>query len=163
MAYIKVQYGRPSRFSWVKSLWSSFGRTIVGKAIWENPIETWLGENSKLWMSLCSSLQRIILICFCGWHKIGWKETKYWSDVESTQRSWFERNQHLSWIMYTWAALKDNVKLAKILWTITEPCLNLEFPLKEVTNFHTPIIFVFLRGLMTWKVMRRNFCRDIAS
>ena len=33
-------------------------------------------------------------------------------------------NQHLSLIMYTWAALKDNVKEAKILWTITEPCLN---------------------------------------
>ena len=30
--------------------------------------------------------------------------------------------------MFSWAALKDNVKLAKILWTITEPCSNREFP-----------------------------------
>ena len=41
-----VQYGRPSRSSWSKSLWSSFGRTIVGKAIWENPFEVRLGEGS---------------------------------------------------------------------------------------------------------------------
>ena len=92
MAKIMVQYGRPSRSSWAKSVWSSFGRTIMGKATWENSIETWLGENSKLGMSLCSSWKRIILICVCGWHKIGWKETKSWTDVESTQqRSWLVR------------------------------------------------------------------------
>ena len=43
MAKVMVQYGRPSRSSWAKSLLSSFGRTIMGKAIWENPIETRLG------------------------------------------------------------------------------------------------------------------------
>ena len=32
-----------------------------------------------------SSWKRIILVCVCGWNKIGWKETKSWSDVESTQ------------------------------------------------------------------------------
>ena len=41
-------------------------------------------------------------------------------------------NQHLSWIMKTWSALKDNVKQAKILWTITEPCLNPEFPQEQL-------------------------------
>ena len=62
---------RLPRHKWPKS-WSSmedpvvplernlyghpFGRTIMGKAVCENnPIETWLGENSKLGMSLCSS------------------------------------------------------------------------------------------------------------
>ena len=37
-------------------------------------------------------------------------------------------NQHLSWITYTWGALKDNVKHAKMLLTITEPRSNPEFP-----------------------------------
>ena len=37
-------------------------------------------------------------------------------------------NQHLSLIMYTWDVLKDNVNYAKILLTITKPCLNYEFP-----------------------------------
>ena len=44
-------------------------------------------------------------------------------------------NQHLSWIMYTWAALKDNVKKAKILKTTTEPCLNREFPREQRNNY----------------------------
>ena len=47
----------------------------------EVSIEAWLGENSKLGMSLCTSWKRIILICVCGWHQIGWEETKYQSDV----------------------------------------------------------------------------------
>ena len=98
---------RLPRHKWPKS-WSSMEDLVVpvernlychplagllwGKAIRENLIETWLGENSKLGMSLCSSWKRIILICVCGWHKIGWKETKSWSDVESTsQRSRFGR------------------------------------------------------------------------
>ena len=46
MAKIMVQYGRSGCSSWTKSLRSLFGRTIMGKAIWENPFETWLGENS---------------------------------------------------------------------------------------------------------------------
>ena len=59
---------------------------------------TELGENSKLGMSLCTSWKRIILICVCGWHKICWKETKSWSDVESTQsRSWFGRTNIFLW------------------------------------------------------------------
>ena len=87
-----VQYGRTSCSSWAKSERATFGRTVMGKAIWENPIETWLGENSKLGTSLCASWKRIILICVYGWHQIDWKETKHWSDVENTQqRSWFGR------------------------------------------------------------------------
>ena len=33
MAKIMVQYGRPSRSSWAKFFWSSFGKTFMGKAI----------------------------------------------------------------------------------------------------------------------------------
>ena len=55
----------------------------------------------------------------------------------STKKSIWE-NQHLSWITYTWAALKDNVKQAKILWTITEPCLNREFPRGGVDKLPFP-------------------------
>ena len=39
--------------------------------------------------------------------------------------------QHHSLIMYTWDVLKNNVKQAKILLTITEPCWNREFPRSE--------------------------------
>ena len=72
-------------------------------------------------------------------------------------------SQHLSLIMYTWDALKDNVKQAKILWTITEPCFNREFPRVELKSFSTLRFFVFLHGLLIWKVMRRNVWSDIVS
>ena len=157
-------WSSPSRSSWTESVWSSFGSTIVGKASWEDPIETWLGENSKLWMSLCTSWKRIILICLCRWHKIGWKETQSWSDVESTQqRSPFGRTNIFpgscilglhSTTMWNWA---------KILWTITEPCLNREFPRGAQRNCHSLKIIVFLHGPMTRKVMPRNVWNDIAS
>ena len=58
---------------------------LMGKAIWENSIEIRLGEGFQVWMLNRTPWKRIILICVCGWHQIGWKETKHKSDVESTQ------------------------------------------------------------------------------
>ena len=85
MAKIMVQYWRPSCSSWAESVWSSSGRTVMGKAIWENPIAVRLGESFQLRMLIRTPWKRVILICVCGWLKIGWKETKSWSDVEITQ------------------------------------------------------------------------------
>ena len=42
-------------------------------------------------------------------------------------------------------------------------CLNRQFPREELKSFHTLRIFVFLRGLMIWKVMQRNVRSDIVS
>ena len=53
-----VQYGRPSRSSRAESVWSSFGRTFMAKAIWENPIAARIRTPWK----------RVVLICVCGWH-----------------------------------------------------------------------------------------------
>ena len=61
----------------------------------ENPIEVRLGEGFQLTMLIRTPAKRVILICVCGWQKIGWKETKSWSDVETTeQRSWFGRTNN---------------------------------------------------------------------
>ena len=164
MAKIMVQYGRPSRSSWAKSVWSSFGRTIMGKAIWENPIETWMGENSNLGMSLCSSWKRIILICICGWHKIGWQETKTLIRCGKYSKKLIWENRHLSLIscipgMYS-----------KTTWNKQRYCGQLQnhvrfanFRGEEQKNYHARKIWVFLRGPMTWKVMTRNVWNDIVS
>ena len=129
MAWIMVQYGRSSRSSWTKPVRSSSGRTTMGKAVRESSIRKGWEKSSKLRMFFRQPSKRTILICACGWHKIGWKETTHWSDVEGTQwRSRFGRTNIFLWSWKTWSALKDNVKQAKILWTITEPCLNREFP-----------------------------------
>ena len=87
-----VQYRRPSRSSWAKSVWSSFGRTVMVKASGESSLRAWLGKISKLRMLVRTPSKRVIHICECGWHRTGWKETKHWSDVETTQqRSRFGR------------------------------------------------------------------------
>ena len=52
---------------------------------------------------------------------------------------------------------------AKILWTITEPCSNREFPQEQLKNYHALKNCVFLRGLMTLKNMPRNVWNDIVS
>ena len=74
MAKIMVQCGRPSRSSWKESVRSSFGRTIMGKAIWESPIEAWMGENSKLEMSLCSSWKGLFLSVYVDDIKLAGKK-----------------------------------------------------------------------------------------
>ena len=64
-----------------KSYWSTVGRRFpVG------------------YVSIGTPWKRVILIRVCGWHQIWWKETKNWSDVESTQeRSWFRRTNIFPW------------------------------------------------------------------
>ena len=39
--------------------------------------------------------------------------------------------------------VKDNVKYAKILLTVTEPCSNPEFPQEELKNYHARKIFAY--------------------
>ena len=41
------------------------------------------------------------------------------------------------------------------------PCLTPEFPPEQLKNCHARKICVFLRGLMTWRVMPRNVWNDI--
>ena len=43
-----VQYERPSRSSSAESVRSSFGRTLMGKAIREDPIEVRLGKGFQI-------------------------------------------------------------------------------------------------------------------
>ena len=65
--------------------------------------------------------------------------------------------------MYTWGVLKGNVKQARILLTITEPCLNPEFPQEQLKNYHARKIFESLRGPTICKVMPRKVWHDIVS
>ena len=97
VAKIMVQYGRSSRTSWAKSVWSSFDRTALRKAIWENLVETRFGESSKLGMSLRTPFKKGYSY-LCMWMTSKWLERKYASDVESTkQGSWFGRTNIIPW------------------------------------------------------------------
>ena len=86
-------------------------------------------EKVSYWDCLFVHRQKgLFLSCVCGWHEIGWKETRHWSDVESTQQGTrFGRTNIIPWSMCTWLYSKTMQKKAKILLAITEPCLNREF------------------------------------
>ena len=163
MAKIMVQYGRPSRSSWTKPVRSSFSRTVMGKAIWEHPA-TWLGEGSPLGMPIRTPWKRVILICVCGRHQIGCKETKHWSDVETTEsRSRFGRTSIFtgSCILGLHSTtmrnkqrycgqLQNHVRISNFRW-------------RRQRNYHFLKISVFLHGLMIWTSMQRNVWSDIVS
>ena len=51
-----------------------------------------------------------------------------------TKKSIWE-NQYHSLIMSTWDVLKDTVKHANIMLTLTEPCLNPDFPQEQRNNY----------------------------
>ena len=94
-------------------------------------------------MSLCTLWKRIVLICVCGWHKIGWKETQDWSDVEkySIKKSICE-NQHLSLVMKTWDV--------NTMWNKHRCCgklLSRVWVVKWRKMFRIMRIFVSLHGL----------------
>ena len=162
MAQIMVQFGRSSRSSWVKSVRSSFGRTGMGKAIWENPIEVRLGESFQLGMLIRTPWRGIILICVCGWHQTGWKETKYWSDVESTkQRSWFGRTNIIPWTCVPGMYSKTLWNKQRCCWQVQNHVWIKNFRRRNWKNYHARKICVFLPRI--WRNMPRNVWNDIVS
>ena len=107
MAKIMVQYGRSSRSSWTQSVRSPFWKDYYGKSNLRKSLLKHVWRKFKIG-NVSLYIVKIILICVCGWHKIGWKETKSWSDVETTQQRGRFGSTIFSVIMYTWAALKNN-------------------------------------------------------
>ena len=96
---IMVQYGRSSRSSWTKSVWSSCGRTVMGKAIWENPIDVWLGESFLLGILIRTPWKRIIFL-FVYVDDINLTRKKQnidpmWKVLN--KRSWFGRTNIFPW------------------------------------------------------------------
>ena len=164
MAKIMVQYGRPSCSSWAESVLSSFGRTIMGKAVWENPIEVRWVKGFQLWMSHCTSWKGLFLSVNVDDRKIGCKETNHWSDVETTQ----QRSRIGTTNMFLGSCIlglhsKTMWNKQKYCGQSQEPCSIREFLRGDQRNYHSLKIFVFLHGLMIWLVMQRSVWNDIVS
>ena len=80
-----------------------FLREICTVILWQDyygkgNLRSMAGRKFQIGNAYSYIIKRIILICVCGWRKIGWKETKPWSDVETTpQRSRFGRTNIFPW------------------------------------------------------------------
>ena len=84
-------------------LLSGICKVVFWQDLWERQFEKILlkhgWEKIPNWECLFVHREKDYSYLFLsGWHQIGWKETKYWSDVESTkQRSWFGRTNIFLW------------------------------------------------------------------
>ena len=98
-AQVMVQYGRFSRSSWTESVRSYFGKTVMGKAIWENPIAARLGENSPNWECLLVHREKgLFLSVYVDDIKFAGKKQNLDPMLKSTQqRSWFGRTNIFPW------------------------------------------------------------------
>ena len=80
-----------------------------------------------------------------------------------------EENQHHFLTMFIWVALKENVRLARILRIITKVCLNPRFLLLLWKNNQKPKLQGHLmpkrclHGPVIWKVMQRIVWGDLLA
>ena len=99
----------------------------------------------------------------CMWMtKLAGRKILIRSGNYSTKKSIWE-NQHLSWIMYTWAAPRDNVKKQRYCGQLQNHVRIENFCGGRVEKLLSLKIFVFLHGRMTWWVMQRSVWSDIVS
>ena len=157
-----VQYGRPSCSFWAESIRSSFGRTILGKAIWENLIETWVGEGFQIEnVSLFIVKEGLLLSVFLD-------DIKFAGKKQNLDPMWKVLNKEVdlgeptSFLDHVyWGCAQRQCQISKDIVTITEPRSNREFPREEQRNCHSLKTFVFLHGLLTRKVKQRNVWSDV--
>ena len=151
MAEIMVQHGRPSRSSWAKSVRSSFGRTIMWMAIQEKFYWNTAWKKVPNWDCLLVNPEKgLFFSVYVDDIKLAGE--KHCPNVECTyERSRFGRTNIVPWSLLFGVALNETAKRAKILWTITETCLNpgsLQEPKKSFlvqwnlthTSLHGPMI-----------------------
>ena len=115
IAEIIVQYGRSSRNSWAKYVRSSFGRPIMGKAIWDNPFDVRLGEGFQLGMLIRTPWKVVILICVDDVKLAGKKENinPMWQvlnkEVALGEPTSFLDHENLACTQRQWEISKDSV------------------------------------------------------
>ena len=111
MANIIVQYGRPSCSSWAESVRSSFGRTVMGTAMWESSIKTRLGKRFQI-VNVCSLTEKKDDSYLCMWTISNWlgKSGTLVPHGKFPWKTLIWENQHHSSNMFIWVALKENVR-----------------------------------------------------
>ena len=75
-------------------LWQKFcGKSHLRKSYW-----SMAGRKFQIGNVSSYTVKTYVLICVCGWHQVGWKETKHWADLETTQqKSWFGKTNIFPW------------------------------------------------------------------
>ena len=126
-AKVMVKYGRTGRSS-ERNLYGHPLAGLLSERQFEKNLLKHSWEKVSSWECLFAHREKFILICVCGWHQIGWKEAKHWSDVESTQRrSWFGRTN-----IFPWSCISG--MYSKTMWNKQRSCWQLQNHV-WITNF----------------------------
>ena len=108
--------------------------------------------------------KRIFLICVCGRHRVGWKETKHWSDVEITQqRSRFRRTNIFQGLFIL--GLHSKTKWNKLRYC-GQRLSHVWIENFRGGNWKASVLWefsYFFMVFMTWLVMQRIVWSDIVS
>ena len=170
---------RPPRHKWPKS-WSImedpvvllernlYGHLLAG-LLWERHYDKILlkcgWEKVSNWECLFVHREKgLFFFCVCGWHQIGWKEAKHWSDVEILNKEvdlweppFFLDHVYLGCTQRQWWNKQGSCgQLQSHVW-ITN------FRVGELKHYHTRKTLVFLRGLTIFRFMPRYVWNDIVS
>ena len=142
-------------------LWQDYyGKGNLRKSYW-----SMLGESSKLGMSLCTSWKRIVLICVCEWHTIGWKDTNIhpmWKElmkeIDLGEPTSFLDHVHLGCTQRECHISKDIVDNYQNMFEsrISVGAVESYLILRNLAQ-------TFLHGPLICKVMQRNARNDIAN
>ena len=97
-----------------ESVWSSFGRTIFGKGIWENYVEIRLGESFQIGNAFSYTVKKDYSY-LCMWMTSNWLERNKilirCGNYQTKKLIW--QNQHLSLIMSTWECAQRQCEISK--------------------------------------------------
>ena len=146
-----------SRSSWTLSVRSPSDRTIMVKTIRKSSIGIWcLSVNGK----------KTILVCACGGHKTGWKETEHRSNVESTdETSRFGRTDIIPWPRVL-GVHSTRMRNKHMYCRQTTKYVGIQdLPRSNRKNYPVPgdLMQTSQHGPMIWKIMQRNAWSGIAS
>ena len=125
MAEIMVQYGTPSCSAWKEFVWSSFGRTVVGTAIWRSFDRNLDGKKVSNWECLfVHRKQGLLSSDIRWWHQHGQEKAEFRTHVEKAWRMSILRNRHHFLITFIQDALNVNANQMTQWMNSTQRCLN---------------------------------------
>ena len=114
-----IQYGRYSCSSWTETVWSSFCRTIVRTILSRSFVQTWMGKNTELTMSICSLETRIILVGVRWRHQNVKKEVEYSVHMEKLINN-LDLQESTSFFdhVYLWCSRRECNLIENQFWRI---------------------------------------------
>ena len=148
-----VQYGRPSRSSWKESVWSSFSRTVMWKAICENPIET-VGRRFQIGNAYSYTVKKgSFLSVYADDIKLAGKK-QHIDPMWKVLSEEVDLVEPTSFLDHVYLVTQRQCEISKDIVDNYRTMFESWIQQEQLKNYHAREICVFLRGPTVWKVAR---------